>query len=287
MKESTRRNGILSLKAFIVGATMTIPGVSGGSMAMILGEYDNLISSIPGLLRKDRFKRSFIYLFLFGVFGLLGIFIASKPMSMLLDKFYDIVMYFFIGAVIGTIPMMVKEAGIERADKGAISLLKVLLYIVYVAIGIGIVFAIEALPEGVFTPSFELNARSLLLQLVGGSLISIGFVLPGISTSYLLVVLGLYNPIMECISTMDFLPLIPIAIGAVLGTFLLTGFLSWAMDKHSRLTYMIILGFLIGSIIVVFPAIPSGLDILYSTIALFLGSAIIYAISRAERKPEM
>ena len=87
---------LISIKAFVVGATMVIPGVSGGSMAMILGEYDKLIGSVPGLLRKNSFKNSFIYLCIFCISAVLGIFLASKPLEMLLNSYYGIVMFFFI-----------------------------------------------------------------------------------------------------------------------------------------------------------------------------------------------
>lgn len=269
------KKALVALKAFVVGATMIIPGVSGGSMAMILGEYDRLIGAVPGLLRKKSFKTSFIYLFIFGFSAVLGIFLASKPLGLLLDNYYEIVMFFFIGAVAGTVPMIIKKCG--NVSKG-----KLPLSIIYILIGIGAVYLISLIPEGRISPSLNGSISSFIYQFLAGALISIGFILPGISTSYLLVVMGLYEPILNAISSFDVFPLIPLAIGMIGGTLLLTEFLKWAMEKHPFVTYMTILGFLLGSIIQVFPPIPSGNMIAFSIIAFILGSVSIFWISTKE-----
>lgn len=269
-----------AIKAFIIGSTMTVPGVSGGSMAMILGEYNTLIESIPGLLKKDRFKESFIYLLTFLIAGLLGVFLISKPLSMLLESSYMIVMYFFIGAVIATVPTIVRASGItEKREKAA----TYIPYLLYAVAGAILVYSIRFIPEGIFTPSLELSISSILSQIIGGFLLSIGFVLPGISISYLLIVVGLYETILNAVSSLDILPLIPLGIGGIIGIFTLTGFLTWAMEKHPKVTYLIILGFLIGSIASVFPGLPSGIDILWCLISSIIGFSAIYMLSRAER----
>lgn len=274
-KNSVIKKLLISIKAFVVGATMVIPGVSGGSMAMILGEYDKLIGSVPGLLRKNSFKNSFIYLCIFCISAVLGIFLASKPLEMLLNSYYGIVMFFFIGAVIGTVPMIIKKAG-------SFSSKKIPLSIIYILIGIVVVYLISLIPEGNISPSLDGVLSSYIYQIMAGVLISIGFILPGISTSYLLVVLGLYHPILNAISSLNVLPLIPLAVGMLLGTLILTEFLKWAMEKHPFVTYMTILGFLFGSIIQVFPPIPSGVEVLFSIISLCIGTLAIYWISLKE-----
>lgn len=274
-----RKISLTALKAFIIGSTMTVPGVSGGSMAMILGEYNTLIESVPGLLKKDRFKESFIYLLTFLIAGLLGVFLISRPLSMLLETSYLIVMYFFLGAVIATVPTIVKASKVaERREK----IITYIPYLLYVAIGGLLVFSIRYIPEGAFEPSLEHSAASIISQIIGGFLLSIGFVLPGISISYLLIVIGLYETILNAVSTLNILPLIPLGIGGIIGIFTLTGFLTWAMEKHPKATYLIILGFLLGSVASVFPGLPSGLDIIWCLISSIIGFTAIYMLSKAE-----
>lgn len=275
--ENNHKHGFISaIKAFVVGSTMTVPGVSGGSMAMILGEYDNLISSVNGLLKKNRFKASFIYLCVFALSALLGIFLVSKPLSILIEKHRLIIMYFFLGAIIGTIPMIVKSSTLKTEDMNA---KRIIISILSVAIGILIVLSIKYLPSGIFSVSDSFDIKTVLAEIVGGIFLSIGFVLPGVSFSYLLVVVGLYEKILKAVNELDIIPYIPLGIGLVIGVMLLTGILSWAMKNKPKVTYLMIFGFLLGSIGTVYPGLPSGISILYCSLSFLFGAAIIYIIS--------
>ena len=86
------------VKGFIVGSSMMIPGVSGGSMAMILGEYDRLISSIPSLFSRKTFLGSLKYLSVFVLAALAGIVIVARPLEILINRYALIIMYLFLGA---------------------------------------------------------------------------------------------------------------------------------------------------------------------------------------------
>lgn len=90
------------LKGMCVGSTMLIPGVSGGSMAMILGIYDKLISSVSSFLKHKKESALFLGLFLLG--GIVGILLFARPMEYLLKHFTITVMYFFIGTAAGGMP---------------------------------------------------------------------------------------------------------------------------------------------------------------------------------------
>ena len=276
MENNLKHGFISAIKAFVVGSTMTVPGVSGGSMAMILGEYDNLIASVNGLLNKKRFKASFIYLCIFALAALAGIFLISKPLSILIDKHRLIIMYFFLGAIIGTIPMIVKSSTLKASD---MSLLRILISVASIAIGIAIVLSIKYLPSGIFSVSSSFNAKMLFAEIIGGIFLSIGFVLPGVSFSYLLVVVGLYEDVLRAVNELDIIPYIPLGIGLVIGIMLLTGILSWAMKNKPNVTYLMIFGFLLGSIGTVYPGLPDGISILYCTVSFVIGAAVIYIIS--------
>ena len=98
------------IKGFVVGATMMVPGVSGGSMAMILGIYDQLISSVSSFF-KD-IKKNFMYLLQFGLAGIIGIVLCARPIMGIIDRFPVVSMFFFIGLVFGSVPMLYKKAKI-------------------------------------------------------------------------------------------------------------------------------------------------------------------------------
>ena len=161
---------------------MTVPGVSGGSMAMVLGIYDRIISAVPELLSKN-FKKAFVFLLLAGCSGLIGALSASPLLKYLLNNFYIIVMYFFLGAIIGSVPMIIRKSQVNEKNWPRL----------FFAIpGIIIVLMISMIPEGLI----KLGGSNVLLQIICGIGVSIGFVLPGVSFSYLLVVLGLYESLM-------------------------------------------------------------------------------------------
>lgn len=267
----------LVVKAFIVGASMMVPGVSGGSMAMILGEYDRLIASVPALFGKTGRKRAFLYLAVFCISAVAGIVLAAKPLEWLISKFSVTVMYFFLGAVIGTVPMMFRKAKTHGFD--ALSL-------VFVAAGVLLVLSIEWIPEGAFALRLDKDFTSLLAQFLVGVLVSVGLILPGISTTYLLLVLGLYEPVLTALSGHDFLSLIPLCAGGLAGIFALTKLLQVAMRDYPRPSFLIILGFLLGSIKEIYPGIPSGAGIPVAVVLLAAGFLIVYKLSALEDAKE-
>ena len=117
---------------------------------------------------------------------------------------------------------------------------------------------------------------------MGGVIIAVGLVLPGISVSQLLYMLGIYEGIMENIGNLNILPLIPLGIGVVGGIFLTTKVLERLMERHPQPTYLIILGFMFGSLPELFPGIPAGGALVFSALTAAAGFAALYAMSRRE-----
>ena len=263
----------LAVKSFVVGASMMVPGVSGGSMVMILGEYDRLIGAVPALFAKNERKGAVAYLAVFAVSAVLGILIAARPLEWLTSRFSVTVMYFFLGAVIGTIPMMFRKARSQRFSFSSI---------ICIAVGIAIVFSIDLIPENAVTLSLESNVLSLLSQFLVGVVVSVGLILPGISTTYLLLVLGIYKPVLAALSSGAFLSLVPICAGGLAGILCLTKLLQVAMRDYPKPSFMIILGFLLGSLREVYPGLPSGAGIPASIVLLAAGFIIVYKLSSLE-----
>ena len=100
-----------AIKGLVIGGTMLVPGVSGGSMAMILGIYQKLISAISSFWENK--KKNLIFLLLFSAGAVLGMVLFAKPLLRLIDTFPLPTMYFFIGAVAGGVPMICRQAEIK------------------------------------------------------------------------------------------------------------------------------------------------------------------------------
>ncbi len=269
------KKGLASVmvKGFIVGSTMMVPGVSGGSMAMILGIYDHLIASLSSFFSD--WKGNLLYLAAFAVPSVLGIVLCADPITSVIDRFPIVSMFFFFGLVFGSVPMLVRKADISSFRlKHAVALL----------LGAAAVIGMSYIPHADTAAVSVMDARTFILQIITGVVVAIGFILPGISTSYLLLLLGTYDFIMEAIASLSILPLLPLAAGFIAGTLALTRVLEMCMQRLPGLTYMLITGFLLGSVYTVYPGNPHGWDILFSAAAFSAGFIIIFIVSRLEER---
>lgn len=266
MKDQTM---ITALKGMLIGGTMLVPGVSGGTMAMLLGIYSRLISAVSSF-RKDK-KGNLLFLLVFALGGILGMLIFARPILFLIEKFPMPMLYFFLGAVAGGIPLIFKEAKLQKITLGAVG------YVVLGALIMGVFALIPgeslAVPEGG-------GAFRLLLLVAAGFLAAIALVLPGLSVSYFLLLLGLYDATMEAIASLRFSFLIPMGVGIILGIILTTKTLERAMEAHPKPTYLIILGFVLASAAEIFPGIPSLGMLPICLVTVVLGFSGVYFLAK-------
>lgn len=253
------------IKGFIIGSSMLVPGVSGGTMAIILGIYDVLIHAVSSF--KENMKANGIILAQYGVSGVLGVILLSGPMLEAVTRWNKPMMFLFLGAIIGSIPPLYKKATVFKMKKvNMVSMLG----------GTGVAYLITLFPEGVLTFETNFNLFSVLILFIAGIFIAIALVLPGISASYILLMIGIYDLTLMAIKTMNLFFLVPLTIGVIAGTFLTAGILEREMNRHPQFTYMLIIGFMLGSLIEVFPGMPSGWGIIPSILTFIGGFTAIY-----------
>ncbi len=283
MKKGLKNNSnlIIILKGFIIGSSMSVPGVSGGTMAILLGIYDKLIAAISNFT-KD-LKNNILFLIKFCIGGGLGIFTLAFAISWLLDTFPFYVSFFFLGAVVGGIPALYQKTK-EKPLKitSGISFL----------LGLIIVLAIGFLPIGNLDLSLGSGLSHYFMIFVVGIVIAIALVLPGISTSHMLLVLGMYDSMLLAITEFDITYIAILGISTIVGIFLITKPIEWTLNKLPHHTYWMIIGFVIGSTTEIFtdkilPGVPEagGLSwwipsILVAIIIFVLGFYAIKALSR-------
>ena len=274
MKEKVKTPVITVLKGLWVGGTMTVPGVSGGSMAMILGIYDKLIFALNTLFHSWK-SVWFLACFLGG--SVTGMFLFSQLVLNLLTRWPMPVKYFFLGAVAGGIPMIYRAANGEK-ERGP-----VWQSVLWVVLGIVLVFLISLIPEGLFTPGSATGLGGIALQLAGGVIVAIALVLPGISVSQMLLMLGLYEDLIAALGRFDILPYLPLIVGCVGGIFLSARVLAGALRHHPRAAYLTVLGFLLGSLPDLAPGLPTGWTAAVCVLTATAGFSAVYAVSRATR----
>ena len=252
----------------VVGASMLIPGVSGGTTAIILGIYDRLIASVSNLFKKP--KQSLFFLCSVGIGALVGIVCFARVILTLVQSFETPMMFLFMGAVLGSIPLLCRKAHVRRFSAGII---------VYPGIGLLTTILLALIPAGLITPALG-TASAYLLLLATGVLLSIALVLPGISASYMLLILGLYQPVLSAVKERQFMFLIVLAIGVGVGTLAVTKTLETAMNRYPRQTYLIIIGFVLAALRDVYPGIPQGTEIIWSILLFAVGFTGVYMMAK-------
>jgi putative membrane protein len=281
MKNKLKNDLIIMLKGFIIGSSMSVPGVSGGTMAILLGIYDKLIGAISNFL-KDM-KGNIIFLVKFCVGAGVGIGSLSFVIKWLLEEFPLPVSVFFLGAVIGGIPALYKKTKESplRVTSG-----------IYFLLGLCIIISIGFIPVGSFNISSGSGLTHYLMLLITGIIIALAMVLPGISTSHMLLVLGMYDAMILAITEFDLVYIGILGISTLIGVFLITKPIEWTLNKFPHQTYCMIIGFVLGSTSEIFrdkilPAIPEDADtswwiasILMSIVAFVLGYLSINSLSR-------
>ena len=252
------------IKGFIIGGTMIVPGVSGGTMAMILGIYDELIFAISSF-RKNPVRNTGL-LVRFVISAGAGFLLAVTPLSWLLQHYEVPVICFFLGGVFGAIPMISKKCGLEDLS------LKSFLYMIF---GTGTVLFIAAVPQGVFH-----TAGNGMFLIPAGIVSAVALILPGISISHFFLILGMYERLLDAVKAMELAYLLPLAAGVVIGVVLFSKFLNYFMEKYPTQTYLIILGFILGSVAEIFSEMPKGTSILSSAIFFLTGFGVMYQMQK-------
>ena len=178
IKES--ENGKILIKGLVIGSTMTLPGVSGGSMAMVLGIYDRLLKHVSEITKYPKESLTFLLWFAAGAGS--GAFLFSRGISWLLTtRAEGVLRFFFLGAVTGGIPMILKSASV-RHIRGR--------ELICILTGIFTALLIALIPQGMFAPEAENAPSNMLFQFAGGFIIAVALFLTGISANQMLYILG-------------------------------------------------------------------------------------------------
>lgn len=252
----------------IIGIGFIIPGVSGGVLATILGIYDTILDKLNNLF-KD-FKNNILYLLPIVIGVIISILLFSKLILYLLNNKLNFISYVFIGLILGCIPYLFKEIKIKTQQNISITY-----FLITFILGI-ILFLIEK------NNVLDTNNPTFLIMLVAGIFYAIGKIVPGISGAALLMLLGIYEYFLSIIAnplsiTFDtILIFIPFIISFILSSIIIIKLINYLLKQHFRNTYSAIIGFVISSILFIY---PNDLSILCIIITL-LSFNISYHLSK-------
>lgn len=256
------------LKGVVISISQLVPGVSGGTIAMIFGIYDKLLHAVNNIL-KD-FKNQYRLLLEVGLGAVIGIFAFSNIVKTLFDNFPIQIGYLFIGVILGGAPLMYRKAAVKGLKKSSI---------LYLIAGFVIVYMMGTPNNDASAVIQNLTPLNFLYLFLGGVVVAIALILPGISGSFMLFVLGLYNTVITAVAQLNIPILIPIAIGGIVGTLATARFIEILLLKFPEQTYILIFGFILGSVFSVFPGID-GMKSVIGIILAIIGFIFTYYISR-------
>lgn len=237
-----------------IGVACIVPGVSGGTLCVVMGIYDRLIDSIVNFFKNVKENIKFLFPLLAGF--LISIIIFSKILNYLLMYFEYPVKYTFVGILIGSIPAFYSSIENKENRKNKINYL-----ITFITILISIILFVLQKYLVVYSIGDKINIGMVpyLGIILAGFLYACGKIIPGVSGTALLMLIGMYDYVIEFlanitdISSWNVNVIIPFIISFGLGCLILIKLLDYFFKKHYRISYSVILGFVISSIIYVFP----------------------------------
>jgi putative membrane protein len=240
--DSIRKYILTYLKGMAMGAADIVPGVSGGSIALITGIYEELLRSINSfnaenlrLLLKFEFKAfflavngAFLLSLLLGI--MTSIFSLSKVITYMMEEHPIPLWSFFCGLILVSAFLILKD--IKNWSLGVVAAL---------ILGIIIAYWITDLP-----PTSSPDA--LWFTFVAGAIAICAMILPGISGSFILLILGKYEPVLNAVSERDFVTLAVFALGCIVGLLSFSRVISWLLKRYYSITIGLLSGFMLGSI---------------------------------------
>ena len=251
----------------ILGVANVIPGVSGGTMAVVFNIYDRLIGVITLNVKKIVSEWKFILPLVAGM-GL-GILLFSKAITFLFQNYPVQTNWFFIGIILGSIPMILKRMLVASRNgtstsKGGLPLSVVVCGLV--ALGVMAVMTYLEVSDAGAPIQTELTPLLAAKLVVGLACGTIAMIIPGISGSFLMLVVGIYSTVIAAISDFNIPLLIPAAIGGVLGLLGGAKLVRFLMARVPAQTYGAIMGLVLGSILVIFPGFGGGVTVLATSL---------------------
>ena len=267
----------LTLVGFVLGITTTIPGISAATMAVVFNVYERLINLIAPNVKKVLGAWMFWLPLVVG--GGIGIVFASKALTQLFENHTVPTYWFLIGVIMGSIPLVYSRARENSSKLPSLSSVICAL----VAFALMVVMAALKPEEGVALYT-ELSLPAFGLLALSGALGALAMIIPGISGAFLLLVIGMYPTVLKAVSELNIPLILPVILGAGLGLLLGAAFVRFLLKKASKQTYGAVLGFVAGSVIVLYPSgFGEGIGIIVS-VAVFLGGfALSFIMSKKER----
>lgn len=273
-REKKKKAGGFLLRLFqglLIGVSGVLPGVSGGVLCVVFGIYKPVMEVFSAPLKK--LKEHWRLLLPVGIGSAAGFFLLVRAVSSVLENYESLATCVFAGLILGTLPSLIRTAGKEKRTAGSytaffISFAFFFVWFMYLQYGVG--FSI--------TPSF-------FWFVLSGVIWGLSIVLPGLSSSAILLFLGLFEPIVSGAESLNFGVLIPLAIGGVAAIVFLSKAVNVLYEKHFSVMSHIIIGIVVATTIPIIPTHFTGfIDFLVQVALIVIGFAAAILFDRIGSK---
>ena len=293
----------------IIGISNIVPGVSAGTMFVILGIFKKLIDQVGlcldevktmvknitkfkeknggiravGIMFKNIFMSQKTFLIPRAIGMIFAIYFVAKLFSILNPEQILYRNYIFLGLILGGIPALFKELK-KGTDITNIKKRKISIYI-FMIIGFAMMFALYLLKVngiGLRKVGYEELSITMAIPLfLVGAIAAASMVIPGISGSMVVLILGYYELMTLSIIKLNMIFIIPFAIGILVGIMAILKLIKYLLDKHYTRTYSCIVGFVVGSLLMVFPGLPVGvMGYVITIVCIAIGVMLSYMVEK-------
>lgn len=271
----------------MLGISIIAPGVSGSVMAVMMGIYDNLINIISAPFKN--FKKNFFYLLPMGLGAVISIGVFIKILEWFFENYPAPAFSLFIGLIAGSLPTVFTEANKLGFKKkyliGTVSALAV-------AITIGLIANSGA--------QVDVSKTDIIYFSLCGAIAGITGMIPGMSVSLVLMMLGVYRPMLNATAAFDVVTMLPVAVCFFAGLILFSRFTKFVFTKFRSVGYFMVFGFMLGSVfsIVIRSGLPADvynvfsksatqsdiISVILSFVMIFIGIVISYIFQKLGQK---
>jgi len=253
------------LCGFCLGISVFAPGISGSIMAIIMGIYDRLLDIASNPFKN--FKKNFMYLLPMGIGAFISLVLFILVFSYLFETYEKAVFMLFIGLIVGNLPVVYKEACKSEFKW---------YYILGTVAALAVALTVSITSEGAGEMQVAKNT-GLIYVAVSGVLAGFASLIPGMSVSMILIVMGVYDYLIAAAKSLDVITVGVVGVSFVLSMVVSSKLIKFVFEKFNGMAHFMVMGFLIGSVCGIFYTLPKDGSNLAGAMMLVIGLAISLA----------
>ena len=268
--------GVL-LSGIAMGIANIIPGVSGGTILVILKVYERFVAALSSFHLKGKgflfSPEAWKFLVALGIGALIGVFGFAPVMAFLLARFELFTYFFLIGILLSSLLFVLKSVTLRSKVE-----------MVWIGVGIA-AFSLVFWVSSLIPVSSHPGTGNALRLFTGGFISAVFMVLPGISGSMMLIIFGLYNEVLSAVNRRELLSILVIGLGVIVGMLLSAKTIHYCINRFRNQTYFFVIGLMLASLVPLWKVNPSHtiVDISLGVGFLILGFFLGYRLSKAQR----